>query len=110
MKPARVTENAGGFAWSREESESVVRLRSVMHQKTGQLELSFGTKGETPTLERSGETPMASNENERSGNTTALLMEEVVQRSNAAMALRRVRKNKGSPGIDEMTVQELPVR
>jgi RNA-directed DNA polymerase len=85
-----------------------MRLRSVRHQKTGQLELSFGTKGEAPTAERSGETPTASNENERSGITTDFLMEEVVQRSNAAMALRRVRKNKGSPGIDGMTVQELP--
>jgi RNA-directed DNA polymerase len=85
-----------------------MRLRSVMHQKTGQLELSFGTKGEAPTAERSGETPTASIENERSGIATALLMEEVVQRSNAAMALRRVQKNKGSPGIDGMTVQELP--
>jgi RNA-directed DNA polymerase len=85
-----------------------MRLRSVRHQKTRQLELSFSTKGEAPTAERSGETPTASSGNERSGITTAFLMEEVVQRSNVAMALRRVRKNKGSPGIDGMTVQELP--
>jgi group II intron reverse transcriptase/maturase len=35
-------------------------------------------------------------------------MEEVVQPSNLKMALRRVRQNKGSPGIDGMTVEELP--
>ena len=34
-------------------------------------------------------------------------MEEVVERQNVLAALRRVRKNKGSPGIDGMTVDEL---
>jgi group II intron reverse transcriptase/maturase len=32
----------------------------------------------------------------------------VVERSNVEAALRRVKKNKGSPGIDGMTVEELP--
>jgi len=35
-------------------------------------------------------------------------MEEVVERSNARAALKRVRQNKGSPGSDGMTVEELP--
>ena len=35
-------------------------------------------------------------------------MEEVVERANAKAALQRVKKNKGSPGIDGMTVMELP--
>ncbi len=35
-------------------------------------------------------------------------MEEVVARSNVRAALKRVRQNKGSPGIDGMTVDELP--
>ena len=35
-------------------------------------------------------------------------MEEVVERSNVRAALKRVRQNKGSPGIDGMTVDELP--
>jgi group II intron reverse transcriptase/maturase len=35
-------------------------------------------------------------------------MEEVVQRSNAKAALKRVKQNKGSPGIDGMTLQDLP--
>lgn len=34
-------------------------------------------------------------------------MEEVVERQNVLAALRRVRANKGSPGIDGMTVDEL---
>jgi len=35
-------------------------------------------------------------------------MEEVVERRNARAALKRVRQNKGSPGSDGMTVEELP--
>jgi RNA-directed DNA polymerase len=35
-------------------------------------------------------------------------MEEVVRRENLLPALKRVRANKGSPGIDGMTVEELP--
>ena len=35
-------------------------------------------------------------------------MEEVVERSNARAALKRVRQNQGSPGSDGMTVEELP--
>ena len=35
-------------------------------------------------------------------------MEEVCERENLKEALRRVKANKGSPGIDGMTVDELP--
>ena len=35
-------------------------------------------------------------------------MEEVVGRDNAKAALKRVKQNKGSPGVDGMTVQDLP--
>ncbi|HET7549956.1 MAG TPA: group II intron reverse transcriptase/maturase [Gemmatimonadaceae bacterium] len=35
-------------------------------------------------------------------------MEEVVERSNIEAAIKRVRKNKGGPGIDGMTTDELP--
>ena len=37
------------------------------------------------------------------------MMEEVCERSNLQKALKRVASNKGSPGVDEMTVEELPV-
>lgn len=36
------------------------------------------------------------------------LMEEVCERENLEEALKRVRSNKGSPGIDGMTVDEIP--
>jgi group II intron reverse transcriptase/maturase len=35
-------------------------------------------------------------------------MELVVERENCLMAVKRVRKNKGSPGVDGVTVEELP--
>jgi RNA-directed DNA polymerase len=79
-----------------------------MRQKSGQLELPFRSRGEAPRAERSGEAPTASNGDERSGTTTKLLMEQVVEGSNIEVALKRVQRNKGSPGIDGMTVQELP--
>ncbi len=39
---------------------------------------------------------------------TAQLMEAICQPENLGEALRRVRANKGSPGVDGMSVQELP--
>lgn len=45
---------------------------------------------------------------ERSKPLTAMLMEEVVRKENLLSALKRVRANKGSPGVDGMTVEELP--
>jgi group II intron reverse transcriptase/maturase len=81
-------------------------LRRVTRQKSAQAELPLEGKGEAESLQQSGETPTAANGNERSGNDR--LMEQVVKRSNAKAALKRVRQNKGSPGIDGMTVDELP--
>lgn len=40
--------------------------------------------------------------------STGELMEEVCQRENLKEALRRVRTNRGGPGVDGMTVDELP--
>ena len=39
---------------------------------------------------------------------TEALMEEVCERENCQQALRRVKANKGSPGVDGMTVRGLP--
>lgn len=81
-------------------------LEDAMRQKTRQLVLPLDSRGEAPRSQRSGEASTAMNGNERPG--TDRLMEEVVQRGNAKAALKRVRQNKGSPGVDGMTVDELP--
>lgn len=75
-------------------------------QMSRQLELPWGGKGEAPMAPRSEEAPTATHGTERSG--TSDLMVKVVSRRNLQVALKRVRRNKGSPGIDGMTVDELP--
>ena len=81
-------------------------LEDARRQKTRQLELPLEGRGEAPRCQRSGEASTAASGNEGPG--TDRLMEEVVQRSNAKVALKRVRQNKGSPGVDGMTADELP--
>ena len=73
---------------------------------TRQLELPLGERGESPGNGRSAEAPPATHAIERSG--ASGLMERVCERANLQAALKRVRKNKGSAGIDGMTVDELP--
>jgi RNA-directed DNA polymerase len=71
-----------------------------------QTELPLDGRGETSDKWRSGEAPAATSGTGRSG--TGHLMEEVVEGDNLRQALKRVKANKGSPGIDGMTVEELP--
>jgi RNA-directed DNA polymerase len=88
------------------ESETNVSLRDARRQKAAQAELPLEDRGEAPKVERSGEASTAANETGRSG--MAALMERVVERGNVKAALKRVKQNKGSPGVDGMTVDELP--
>jgi group II intron reverse transcriptase/maturase len=79
------------------------------HQKSiEQMERPLEDRGEAPTAERSGEAPSAAPGAERSGLGTLLLMERVVEGGNLRRALKRVQQNKGSPGVDGRTVEELP--
>ena len=74
-----------------------------------QFELPLGTSGEARNRQRSGEARPAGCGGEHSGGAAPEdLMGAVVERSNLLRALRRVRQNQGSPGIDGMTVNELP--
>jgi len=83
-----------------------VNLEGEMPQKSRQLELPLEKTGEARTVERSEEAPTAMHGNECSG--TSGLLERALGRENLQAALKRVRKNKGSPGIDGMTVDALP--
>lgn len=71
-----------------------------------QLELRWGGTGEALMAPASEEAPTATQGTEYPG--TSGLMAKVVERRNLQTALKRVRKNKGSPGIDGMGVEELP--
>ena len=90
-----------------EESETSVELVGVQRQKSGQLELPLGGEGEALSDGGSGETSTANRDTERSGRNDGLLMEAVVERGNVIAALKRVQRNKGSPGIDGMTTEAL---
>lgn len=70
-----------------------------------QMELPLGAGGEASGIERGGEAGPTAHDRERSG--TDDLMDRVVERSNLARALKRVRQNQGSAGSDGMTVDEL---
>ena len=63
-----------------------------------QLELPLDTRGEGPTGAPGQATPV-----EGDG-----LMERVVERTNLLAALARVKRNGGSPGMDGITVEEVP--
>jgi len=81
-------------------------LEDAMRQKSKQLELTLGYKGEALKDQRSVEALTAAHEDERSGDDC--LMEQVVEEGNVAAAQKRVKQNKGSAGIDGMSVEALP--
>ena len=75
-----------------------------------QLELAFGAtaKGETLRSAAEGtEALTAQAEPTRPAAKTGPRMEMVVERNNLRKALRQVQRNKGAPGIDGMTVEDL---
>lgn len=85
---------------------------SGQRQKTRpeQEVLAFPAEGrsEAPkATEKGTETLMAKRKSESLAGTEGL-MEEVCELENCKQALQRVKANKGSPGVDGMTVDELP--
>lgn len=79
-------------------------------RQNNQMALAFtpAPPGEVRTGVAEGtETLVAKSDAERPA-STAQLMEEVCERENLKRALRRVRGNKGSAGLDGMTVEQLP--
>ncbi len=80
-----------------------------MRQKT-QYELAFPTaaKGEAPRAEGEGtEARTARADVERRTAVVGPSMEAVVERDNLKKALAQVRRNKGAPGVDAMSVDAL---
>src|SRR5258707_2724611 len=74
-----------------------------------QLRLGFSSAptGEAQQAGREDiESPSVVNEPERPANTRRI-MEDICERANLKQALRQVRSNKGSAGVDGMTVDQL---
>jgi RNA-directed DNA polymerase len=79
-------------------------------RQKNQLYLAFAaeSRSEAPMAAGKGIEPRAVKREAESPAKTDGLMEDVVGRENLRKALKRVKANKGSPGIDGMTVKELP--
>ena len=79
-------------------------------RQNNQLELAFMEEGrsEAPTASGEGTESSAGKCGTESPAIAEQLMEEVCERENCKRALKRVKANKGSPGVDGMTVHDLP--
>ena len=73
-----------------------------------QLAFEFTTGSEVSPEETQGTETARAGRGTESPAGNQRLMEEVCERENRREALKRVRSNRGSPGIDGMTVDELP--
>lgn len=89
-----------------------VNLMKTKRQKNQyeQLALPMEITGEAhKAIGRGTEVFMVEQDSERPAGNAGQLMEEVCRPDNVGKALKRVVANKGSAGIDGMTVKELPV-
>ncbi len=79
-------------------------------RQNNQLVLAFDEeyRGEAPNGLAGGTESLAGKRGTESRAIGEQLMEEVCERENCKQALARVKANKGSPGMDGMTVQQLP--
>src|SRR6202034_1749582 len=79
-------------------------------RQKNQLLLAFmdESRSETPRISNGGTESLAAKRVTESPAIGEQLMEEVCERENCKQALARVKANKGSAGVDGMTVQQLP--
>src|SRR5271170_8016950 len=71
------------------------------------LDFSSSSMGEAQTAGREGSESLRTTSVPESPAGTFRTMEEIVERENLKQALRRVKANKGAPGVDGMTVDQL---
>src|SRR2546425_2135302 len=82
--------------------------RQKNQPEQGELAFPVESRSDAPKPAAKGtETLMAKRQSESLAGTERL-MEEVCELENCKQALQRVKANKGSPGVDGMTVDELP--
>jgi RNA-directed DNA polymerase len=77
-------------------------------QYPGQLAFPAARRGEAPKAAAQGTEPPTAKHSPENPADTLRVMEDVCSSDNLWKALERVKANKGSPGIDGMTVVQLP--
>lgn len=81
-------------------------------EKYRQLKLPFGSptqeEGVKPRVTEAGPSFSAASSLDGPETGGVALLEQVLDRENLLLALKRVKANRGAPGIDGMTVKELP--
>ena len=79
-------------------------------RQNNQLTLAFDqeNRGEASKGLSEGTEPFTAKRGTESPAISEQWIEEVCERENCKQALKRVKANKGSPGVDRMTVQQLP--
>ena len=77
---------------------------------TEQLSLAFTPEDDEPSppVQGEGAEPVVATDGPERPVVDHSLMEAICERENLKRALRRVKANKGSPGVDGMTVDQLP--
>ena len=79
-------------------------------RQKSQMKLAFmeGSESEARATTREGTEARIATRQDESLTRSEELMEEICERENLKRALKRVKANKGAPGIDGMKVEELP--
>src|ERR1700730_3506108 len=82
--------------------------RQKNRPEQGVLAFPVESRSEAPKPAEKGTETLVAKRKSESLAGTERLMEEVCELENCKQALQRVKANKGSPGVDGMTVNELP--
>jgi RNA-directed DNA polymerase len=79
-------------------------LGSALHQKPGELGRTESSGGEAIVVPVRDEAPLASHDREGSGRED--LLRQTLSRGNMVAAWKRVKANKGSAGVDGLTIEQ----
>ena len=82
--------------------------RQKNQPEQGELAFPVESRSDAPKPAVQGTETLVAKRKSESLAGTERLMEEVCELGNCKQALRRVKANKGSPGVDGMTVEQLP--
>src|SRR5215813_4109077 len=83
--------------------------RQKNQPEQGKLAFPVESRSDAPKAAEEGTETLVAKRQTASLAGTERLMEEVCELENCKQALHRVMANKGSPGVDGMTVDQLPV-